>query len=276
METIQKQTNCFYANNLKSRTLTQNKKNKMICYTSFRFSHFQKRNGSLKKRKGTYHGEFVFDFLKQKQFFIICHTNSMQLETYLPLRNELKKIDFNLKFLKRKTVLNYFDQQNNIKKSNSKTERKDKEFAKKPFKSQLQDVFNGSIAIIYPKRFSRSSNNVNIRIFEIIETTISKTMKKNGSTKEKGLVHGIHISNQKLIMLGFFLNDFYLISKGKKIFNKSASNLSYETNGKTIESVSNILKVSSIFLTLTSLIQKFYKLSQPWTKLVPIAKSLKE
>jgi hypothetical protein len=227
---------------------------------------------SLRKRKGIYHGEFVFDFLKQKQFFIICHTNSMQLETYLPLRNELKKIDFNLKFLKRKTVLNYFDKKNKTNDNSSNTLNK------------LQNVFNGSIAIIYPNN-SSSSNNVDIRIFEIIETTISKSMNLNSPTKEKGTVamsHGMHGSNQKLIMLGFFLNDFYLISKGKKIFNKNASNPYYGTNSKhltnqkkSIESVSNILKVSSIFLTLTSLVQKFYKLSQPWTKLVPIAKSYK-
>lgn len=235
METIQKQTNCFYANNLKSRTLTQNKKNKMICYTSFRFSHFQKRNGSLKKRKGTYHGEFVFDFLKQKQFFIICHTNSMQLETYLPLRSELKKIDFNLKFLKRKTVLNYFDQHSSIKATPA---------------IGLENVFNGSIAIISPKSVSTP---IPITIFETIETTIGKS--------SSSLLGG-----QKLIMLGFFLSDFYLISKGKRIFSKNSSS----HKEKSIESVSNILKVSSIFLTLTSLIQKFYKLSQPWKKLVLI------
>jgi len=235
---------------------------------------------SLRKRKGIYHGEFVFDFLKQKQFFIICHTNSMQLETYLPLRNELKKIDFNLKFLKRKTVLNYFDQKN-------KTAfflKKDQFYENSSNTlNKLKNVFNGSIAIIYP-HCSSSSNNVDIRIFEIIETTISKSMNLNSPTKEKG--QGMHGSNQKLIMLGFFLNDFYLISKGRKIFNQNASNSSYDTinllsplpltkQTKTIESVSNILKVSSIFLTLTSLVQKFYKLSQPWTKLVPIAKSYK-
>lgn len=227
-----------------------------------------KRPLSLRKRKGIYHGEFVFDFLKQKQFFIICHANSMQLETYLPLRTELEKIDFSFKFLKRKTVLNYFDKHSisTFSKKNDEKQTEDSTFLSK--KNALQkfdkNLFNGSIAIIYPKK----QNNVHIKIFEIVENAISKSMQNS------------NIANQKLIMLGFFLNDFYLISKGKKIFNKNALKFQNFNNANmaqkmghssvSIEFVSNILKVSSIFLTLTSLLQKFNKINQPWTKILPI------
>lgn len=186
---------------------------------------------SLRKRKGIYHGEFILNFLNKNQFFIVCHTNDMHLETYLPIRRDFKNLDFKLKFIKRSTVLQFFDKVHTYE--------------------LLQNVLNGSVAIIYPLR----EDKVHVNIFDTIET---------------------NKLDQKIIMLGFFLNDFYLISKGKKVFDNAKRYNSvaqmYDKNNEipTINFVSKIVKTSLFFLTITSLIQKFYNLNQPWKKILPL------
>jgi ribosomal protein L10 len=209
----------------------------------------KKKKLSLKKRKGIYQGEFISNFLKKNKFFIICHTNDMQLETYLPIRNEFDHLDFKLKFLKRNTILNFFDKFQNIDNSSQKN---------------LKQVLNGSIAIIYPKK----TNKVHIKIFDAILGNPDFFLTEMARTKLKKNYVPSTIKQQNIVMLGFFLKNFYLISKGQHIFKKYSKSLDFNPLTETnLFKITNTAKVSSLFLTIASLFKKFYDVGQPWNNI---------
>lgn len=122
----------------------------------------------LKKRKGIFYGNLLFNFLKRNEFFLVCHTNEMQLETFRPIRQQLSGINYEFKFLKRKTILNYFDQKQSY--------------------NLLTKCLNGSLAVI----FLKDKTNFNVALFSLLK------------------------KYKAIIVLGFFLDDFYFVSKGEK------------------------------------------------------------
>lgn len=127
---------------------------------------------SLKKRKGIFYGKIIYNFIEENQFFALCHTNEMHIDTYIPIRKEFNNLNFGLKFIKRKAILNFFD--------------------KKSKYNIIKNFLNGSVAVIYVKK----KEIININLFTIIKRY------------------------KPLILLGFYINNFYLISKGEKIIDK--------------------------------------------------------
>jgi hypothetical protein len=153
---------------------------------------------SLKKRKGKLNGELFLKFLEEDRFVMVCHANDMHLDTVLPLKKNLNQIDFQLKFLKRKVVLHFFDK---FHKYNA-----------------VQKLLNGSLVIIFPK----NKQNVRVDVFHLMK------------------------QQKKMILLGFYLNRFYLFQKGYKIISQiqhfEQKDLSLLTAQYKCLAISDILK----------------------------------
>lgn len=102
----------------------------------------------VKKRKGKYYGELIWNFLDEKNknhdVFFLCHGNDMHLETCLPIRKEISNIHFGFRFLKRRPILKFFDEKNDLK--------------------SINILINGSLLLLYPKK----KKIMDFNIFQII------------------------------------------------------------------------------------------------------------
>ena len=95
----------------------------------------------LRLQKGQYFNHLLLSFIKKDNIIFLCHANNMSTDFILKLKKELKNINFNMKFFKKKPLLESFNK----------------------ISSDYQ-ILNGSLLVIY----SNDPLNVNSNIFKIL------------------------------------------------------------------------------------------------------------